>query len=106
MGKSSKITQATFQRYVEPGLCLFLGVLFIGLDPFLYVWFQAAGVALFIKEQIRHAQLNRRILDSLDAKHEAQLLNTALKTHQRTPNQPAQRTHRAHLPGPGGRRRP
>ena len=93
-----KCSQSSVQGYVEPGLCFLVGLTLAGADRFLHCWLEASAVALFIKEQIYRSKLTRRILDSMDAKHEAQAMNAAMKAYQQPPAQRGQQTHRAHLP--------
>jgi hypothetical protein len=95
------LTQTTIQRYIEPALCWIVGLLVLMQDPFLGIWLKASGFALFIKEQIKRFKTNRRIIDSLDAKLEAQALNASLKQYQPGPGQGAQKSHRAHFPNSG-----
>jgi len=65
------------------------------------IWLKLSAVALFIKEQISRFRINRRIIDSVDAKVEAQTLNSSLKQYQPGPGQGAQKSHRAHFPRSG-----
>ena len=95
------LMQTTVQRYIEPALCWIIGLLVTMQDPFLGVWLKASAFSLFIKEQIKRFKLNRRIIDSTDAKLEAQALNAALKQYQPGTAQNAQKSHRAHLPRSG-----
>ncbi|MGA2787490.1 MAG: hypothetical protein ABSF60_08180 [Verrucomicrobiota bacterium] len=69
------------------------------LDPFLGLWLKTSAVALLVKAQIKRFKFIRRIIDSIDAKLEAQTLNTSLKQYQPGPGQGAQKSHRAHFPG-------
>jgi len=94
-------TKATIQRYIEPALCMISGLFVSMQDPFLGVWLKLSAVALFIKEQISRFRINRRIIDSVDAKVEAQTLNSSLKQYQPGPGQGAQKSHRAHFPRSG-----
>jgi hypothetical protein len=89
---------STVQRYLEPGLFLCLGLTFGTFDPFLYRWFIWSGLSLFVKEQIEHHKLNRRVLDSIDAKQSGQILTNAIKAFQQRPGSVVQRTHQARLP--------
>lgn len=103
-GDSWKIWQrygfqkAAIQRYLEPALCAVTGLLMLIPDLFLGGWLLAAAVALFVKEQQSRFKISRRILDSIDAKIEAQALNTSLKQHQPGPAQSAQKSHRVYFP--------
>jgi len=100
------LTQTTVQRYIEPAFCWIVGLLVSMQDPFLGVWLKASGFALFIKEQIKRFKTNRRIIDSIDAKLEAQALNASLKQYQPGPGQGAQKSHRAYFPRSGHHPRP
>jgi hypothetical protein len=96
------VSNAFVQRYLEPSLCAFIGLLVGELDPFLHFWLLTSAISLFIKQQIDRVLVTRRVLDSIDAKHEAQTLNGAIKAFQQR-HQAAQRPQRARLPQPGGR---
>ena len=89
------------QRYLEPALCALVGCIIFLIDPFLGFWLMASGAALFVKQQISRFKTNRRIMDALDAKLEAQRLNAALTKAQQRPAQRAQKSHRAYFPRGG-----
>jgi hypothetical protein len=93
--------QTTVQRYIEPLLCWIVGLLVTIQDPFLGVWLKGSAFALLIKEQVKRFKFNRRIIDSMDAKLDAQALNSSLKQYQPGPGQCAQKSHRAHFPRSG-----
>jgi hypothetical protein len=95
------LTKTTVKRYVEPALCMAVGLLVSLPDRFLGCWLVASAVALFVKEQQSRFKIGRRIMDSIDAKHEAQALNNSLKQQQPAPGQGAQKSHRAHFPRSG-----
>jgi hypothetical protein len=77
------------------------GLVMSMFDPFLGVWLKLSAVALFVKEQIIRFRINRRIIDSIDAKVQAQTFNSYLKQHQPGPGQGIQKIHRAHFPRSG-----
>jgi hypothetical protein len=60
----------TVQKYVEPGLCIFVAGIVALFDPSLAHWLCIASAALFIKVQVRYAQLHRHHLDALDGRAE------------------------------------
>jgi len=100
------LAKTTIKGFLEPAMCLLAGLLVALLDPFLSCWLIAAAIALFTKEQQSRFKINRRIMDSIDAKIEAQALNNSLKQNQ-TPRGPgAQKTHRAYFPSSGQSPRP
>ena len=100
------ITETAVQRYIEPAFCWIVGLLVTLQDPFLGLWLKASAFALFINEQIKRFKINRRIIDSIDAKHAAQSHNAALKQYQPRPGQGAQKSHRAYFPRSGHRPHP
>jgi hypothetical protein len=95
------LAQPTIQCFVEPLFCWLVGLHVAMLDPFLGLWLKTSAVALFVKAQIKRYKFIRRIIDSIDAKLEAQTLNASLKQYQSGPGQGAQKSHRAHFPGSG-----
>jgi hypothetical protein len=100
------LTQTTVQRYIEPVLCWLVGLHVAMLDPFLGFWLEISAIALFIKGQTKRLMFIRRLIDSIDAKLEAQALNAALKQYQPGQGQGAQKSHRAHFPGGGHKPNP
>ncbi|MBU6399693.1 MAG: hypothetical protein KGS61_05195 [Verrucomicrobia bacterium] len=88
--------ETTVQRYCEPAFCLAVGCFLRPLDPFLGTWLLASGVAVLVKGQLTRVQETRRVLDAMDARHEAQALHAALNARQQRPQ--AQQAHRARLP--------
>ena len=100
------LAETTTQRYLEPALCGLAGGILFSFDQFLGGWLMASGLALFVKQQISDFKLNRRVMDALDAKLEAQRMNTSLTQYQQKPGQGAQKSHRAHFPGTSQRRHP
>lgn len=93
------LAKTTINCYVEPVFCWIVGLHVTKIDPFLGLWLKSAAVALFVKEQIKRFKFNKRIIDSNDAKVEAQALNAALKGHKAGPVQGAQKSHRVRFPG-------
>lgn len=91
--------ETVVQRYLEPCLCVLAGLILGSLDPFLEAWLAGAGIALFMKGQISRMKDARRVLDALDARHEAQALHAALNARQQPRAHQAQQPHRARLPG-------
>lgn len=89
---------ATVQQYFEPMVCGTAGWIISMADPFLGCWLMASAVALFVKEQMNRWRMTNRIIESLDAKLEAQRLNTSLTQFKQKPGQGAQKSHRAHFP--------
>jgi len=94
-------TETTVKRYIEPGLCLVIGLFVSMLDPFLGFWLKASAVALFIKEQISRMKITHRIIEANDAKIAAQGLNIGLKQYQQGQSQGVQKSQRAHFPRNG-----
>jgi len=92
-----EIRQTTVQRYIEPALGLLAGLLVFTLDRFLGLWLALCAVALFIKEQFILFRTTRRIMDTADARLEAQQFNTSLNQYVSRPGHGAQRSHRARL---------
>jgi hypothetical protein len=62
------------QHYLEPALCSLIGCIVLMFDPSLGRWLLFAAVGLFIKEQVLHAQLRTRRLDSMDSRAESERL--------------------------------
>ncbi|MBU6401006.1 MAG: hypothetical protein KGS61_11855 [Verrucomicrobia bacterium] len=89
-------SETAVQRFGEPALCALIGLLVMPLVPFLAGWLVSAGLALLVKGQICRIEESRRVLDAMDARHEAQALHTALNARQQRPQ--AQQAHRARLP--------
>jgi hypothetical protein len=100
------LAQTTIHCYVEPVFCWIVGLYAATMDPFLGLWLKTAAVALFLKEQIKRFKFVRRVIDSIDAKLEAQTLNASLKQQQPAPGQGAQKSHRARFPRSGQQQYP
>lgn len=100
------LAETTVQLYLEPALCILLGLIVAKPDPFLALWLAASGVSLFIKKVVNHFKHMRRVIDSMDAKIEAQRLNTTLTQFQQKPGQSAQKSHRARFASSGQKPRP
>jgi hypothetical protein len=68
---------AITERYVEPLLVVGLGLILYGQDMLFGGWLVAAGVALFIEEQMARIRGRIRALESADSRLEANDLHTA-----------------------------
>lgn len=60
----------TIHRYLEPALCWLIAGVILLFDSPLAHWLFVATAALFIKEQVRRAQLRAHRLDALDSRVE------------------------------------
>lgn len=86
------------EQYLEPALCAVASLLPLR-DPFLRAWLASAAIALLVKGQLSRIKNLRRVLDAMDARHEAKALNAALTARQQPRGQASQKAHRARLPG-------
>jgi hypothetical protein len=68
------------ERYFEPLCAVAAGAAVRHLDPLLGVWLMAAGVSLFVDEQIARLRGRTRVLDATDSRHEAAGLHSAVET--------------------------
>jgi hypothetical protein len=106
--RSLPFQPTTVQQCIEPALCVLISFPVASVDPFLALWLRASAIALFAKELITRMSTTRRIMDTADARIEAQRLNAGLNQHLQQPRNGAQAAHRARFPNqaPGRRRNP
>ena len=66
-------------RFVEPLVCLVIGLFLRYLDPATGIWLIIASIALFIKNQMVFAASRGRFLDVIDARIESAAMQGALQ---------------------------